>query len=41
MKHYLRQTESNDLYLRGDEEVLTSYVDFMDISKKTRRMDWK
>jgi len=35
MKHYLRQTESNDLYLRGDEEVLTSYVDFMDISKKT------
>ncbi len=34
MKHYLRQTESNDLYLR-DGEILTSYVDSMDISKKT------
>lgn len=34
MKHYLRQTESNDLYLRGDE-VLTSYIDSMDFSKKT------
>lgn len=34
MKHYLRQTESNDLYLRGNE-ILTSYVDSTDISKKT------
>lgn len=34
MKHYLKQTESNDLYLRGDE-VLTSYIDSMDFSKKT------
>jgi uncharacterized protein (TIGR02466 family) len=34
MKHYLRQTESNDIYLRHDE-VLTSYLDMKDISKKT------